>query len=197
MLIFCNAALCKDLGCFGPTFLIQEDNLLSYIFERLKALDERGDLQRHNEVIQKKVMDRLHHPDPVRGVSHTKTPRRFTFDPSVVVSQDLTDHKGRIFYKRGTRVNPLHIRNLTHPLLFMDGDEMGHHEWLQKKLIQYPHAKVIFVKGDPFKGIDPDDRPVFYDQGGTLTSKLGIRQVPAQVTQEGDALQIDEERPDV
>lgn len=66
MLIFCNTALCKDLGCFGSTFLIQEESLLSYIFERLKALDKRGDLQKHNEIIQKKVVDRLHHPDPVR-----------------------------------------------------------------------------------------------------------------------------------
>ena len=36
------------------------------------------------------------------------------------------------------------------------------------------------------------ERPVFYDQQGNLTTKLGIRQVPALVTQDGRRLRIDE-----
>jgi conjugal transfer pilus assembly protein TraW len=35
-------------------------------------------------------------------------------------------------------------------------------------------------------------RPVFYDQQGLLVRRLGIRQVPALVTQDGRRLRIDE-----
>ena len=35
-------------------------------------------------------------------------------------------------------------------------------------------------------------RPVYYDQQGVLTTRLGIRQVPALVTQDGRRLRIDE-----
>jgi conjugal transfer pilus assembly protein TraW len=35
-------------------------------------------------------------------------------------------------------------------------------------------------------------RPVFFDQQGTLTDKLGIRHVPALVTQDGKRLKIEE-----
>jgi conjugal transfer pilus assembly protein TraW len=38
-------------------------------------------------------------------------------------------------------------------------------------------------------------RPVFYDQGGTLIRRLGIRQVPAVVSQDGKRLRVDEVRP--
>lgn len=193
MVILWTSAHGENLGTFGPTFSIKEKSLLEHIFERLKYLEESGGFQEHNNIITKTVMERLHHPDPVKGLVHTKTPRTYTFDPSIVVSQDLQDHEGRVFYKKGTRLNPLHTRSLTKPLLFIDGDADDHHTWLQKQRERYPHAKVILVKGDPIKGMDQDDRHVFYDQGGHLTSKLGIRQVPAKVTQTGDVLRIDEE----
>jgi len=35
-------------------------------------------------------------------------------------------------------------------------------------------------------------RPVFFDQQGRLTTQLGIRHVPALVTQAGKRLHIDE-----
>jgi conjugal transfer pilus assembly protein TraW len=35
---------------------------------------------------------------------------------------------------------------------------------------------------------------VYYDQQGLLTMRLGIRQVPARVTQDGRRLRIDELR---
>jgi conjugal transfer pilus assembly protein TraW len=34
--------------------------------------------------------------------------------------------------------------------------------------------------------------PVYYDQQGVLTRRLGIKQVPAIVSQEGQRLRIDE-----
>jgi conjugal transfer pilus assembly protein TraW len=36
---------------------------------------------------------------------------------------------------------------------------------------------------------------VYYDQGGSLVRRLGIRQVPAIVSQDGKRLRIDEVRP--
>lgn len=193
MVLLCGGVQGKDLGAFGPTFPILEKSLIGHILERLKTLEHNGGLQKHNDIITKKMMERIQNPEPVKGLSHTRTPKRYTFDPSIVVSKDLTDHTGKVFYTKGTRVNPLHTRPLTKPLIFIDGDESHHHTWLQKQLIQHPNAKIILVKGNPFKGMDHYDRPLFYDQGGTLTSKLGIRHVPAKVTQAGDVLQIDEE----
>jgi len=53
-------------------------------------------------------------------------------------------------------------------------------------------VKVILTGGSYLDLMRRWRRPVFYDQQGNLTTKLGIRHVPALVTQDGRRLQIDE-----
>ena len=53
-------------------------------------------------------------------------------------------------------------------------------------------VKVILTGGSYLELMRHWKRPVFYDQQGQLTDQLGIRHVPALVTQEGRRLRIDE-----
>ena len=53
-------------------------------------------------------------------------------------------------------------------------------------------ALVSFPDGSYLELMRRWKRPVFFDQQGTLTDKLGIRHVPALVSQEGKRLRIDE-----
>lgn len=187
----------RDLGTYGETFVIAEQNLLEHIQEKLKDLEQKGLLEKHQQTIQEKVKETLTHPKPVEGSAHTKNPRTFTNDPSIVVPQDLKDHLGKVFYKKGTRVNPLTFKSLTRPLLFIDGDEKAHLKWVMKQLNHTPNAKIILVKGNPFELMKTFlEADIFYDQGGALVRKLGIQQVPAVVRQSGTLLEIAEEVPD-
>jgi conjugal transfer pilus assembly protein TraW len=52
--------------------------------------------------------------------------------------------------------------------------------------------KVILTGGSYLDLMRRWKRPVFFDQQGTLTEKLGIRHVPALVTQDGKRLKIEE-----
>ena len=52
--------------------------------------------------------------------------------------------------------------------------------------------KVILTGGSYLDLMRRWKRPVFFDQQGTLTDKLGIRHVPALVTQDGKRLKIEE-----
>jgi conjugal transfer pilus assembly protein TraW len=51
---------------------------------------------------------------------------------------------------------------------------------------------VILTGGSYLELMRQWKRPVFYDQQGALTEKLGIRHVPALVSQEGNKLKIEE-----
>ena len=53
-------------------------------------------------------------------------------------------------------------------------------------------AKIIFVSGSPFDAMKPWQRRFYFDQGGTLTSKFGIRHTPAVVSAAGASLKISE-----
>jgi conjugal transfer pilus assembly protein TraW len=53
-------------------------------------------------------------------------------------------------------------------------------------------VKVILTAGSYLDLMRRLKHPVFFDQQGQLTTKFGIRHVPALITQEGKRLRIDE-----
>lgn len=187
-----------DHGTFGEVFPINERNLVEVIQEKLLKLQADGKLETYNQQIQKKVKSQIERPAPVAGIVHTKTPRTFTYDPSITVTTDLKDHEGRVFYHKGEKVNPLHYRSMSKPLLFIDGDESMHLTWVFRMLKKYPLAKVILTNGAPLKIMEEMGFAIYFDQHGTITKKLGIKQVPAIVIQEKDqeVLMIQEVRGD-
>ena len=184
-----QAELLKDYGVVGTTFEILEEDLLEVIERRLKTLEAERSLQEHQLKIAKQAQETIKRPKPVEGIRHTKEPRFFTYDPSITVPYNLKDHKGQIFHAKGTKVNPLDYKSLTKPLLFIDGDEQEQTDWA---IAQGVPALIILIKGSPFELMEKIDRPVYFDQEGTLTKKLGIQQVPAKVTQQGKHLLIEE-----
>ena len=186
----------KDLGVFGTLFPIEENNLLEVIQTRLAKLQREGTLEMHQQNIQSKVKKKIERPQAVEGIIHTVQPRTYTFDPSITVTKDLKDHEGKVFYQKGQRVNPLETRSLTKPLLFIDGDESSHLTWAFFMLKRHPLAKVILVKGAPLQMMKDLGIPIFFDQFGKITHKLGIKQVPAIVTQEGMLLKVEEQKAD-
>ena len=181
-----------DYGVLGEVFDIQEQDLIEVIMQKLHTLQENGQLETYQHQIQAKVKESIERPRPIKDVVHTKTPRAYTFDPSIVVSKDLKDQNGNVFYKNGTKVNPLTIRPMTKPLLLIDGDETNHLTWALKMLKTYPLAKIIFVKGAPLKIMKEIGLTIYFDQQGVICKKFGIKQVPALITQKDDQLLIQE-----
>src|SRR4029077_12524398 len=100
------------------------------------------------------------------------------------------DHKGTVFHKAGTTLNPLELHSLKHPLLFINGDDLEQVTWAKKYIHLNP--KIILVNGSPFNLMQALDIPIYFDQGGTIIKKLGIKQVPARVEQEDKKLVISE-----
>lgn len=134
-----------------------------------------------------------------------------------------------LFYKAGTRVNPIEEMNklgmsLDRRMIFIDAREGEQIQWLKEQLAMYrsksvknkqeqkdqekklkaqipEHTpienRVILVGGRPFElqeelQADYQDIIVYFDQGGALTNKMGIKASPAIVSQEGLKLRIEE-----
>lgn len=187
-----GAAEAVDLGVMGEVFPILEQDLIEVIMQKLQKLQADGKLEVYQQQIQARVKNGIERPNPVKDVVHTQTPRSYTFDPSIVVSKDLTDQNGNVFYKKGTKVNPLTIRPMTKPLLLIDGDETDHLTWAFKMLKTYPLAKIIFVKGAPLKIMKEIGLTIYFDQQGVICQKFGIKQIPALISQKDDLLFIQE-----
>jgi len=189
MLMFTSSLSAKDLGCHGMLFKIQEESLLEVIKSRLLKLQEKGTLETYQKQLAEHAKKKALTPDPVKGIQHTKLPRTFYYDPTITLPQDLKDHEGRIFARKGDTANPLQIIPLTKELLFIDGDDEAQIKWA----LHHPlNSKIILTQGRPLHLEKTHGRHFYFDQLGFLTKKFGIKQVPAKVSQEKDQLKIEE-----
>jgi conjugal transfer pilus assembly protein TraW len=183
----------EEMGTIGPTYAIEEPHLLKAIEQQLRAKEKSGELARLEDLAKRRIVEAIEHPIALPGITHTKTAHSFYFDPSMVVRENITDARGNILVPAGTRQNPLEIVSLSKHLLFFDGTDARQVEWA-RQLIARDEGKVkpILVAGSYLALMARWQLPVYFDQQGALTRKLGITHVPALVSQEGLQLRIDE-----
>lgn len=183
----------QDFGVYGHTFAIIEEDLQEVILKRLQKKSDTGELAKEQAKLQKRAIQSIERPEAVKGITKATKNRIFTYDPTIHVPYDLKDHQGRVFHPKGTTFNPLKVRNLTSTLVFIDGDDGAQVQWYLDNF-KDKKTKLILVKGAPIELEKRLNAPVYFDQAGTLTTKLGIKAVPAVVMQKGAVLQIEELR---
>lgn len=184
VLLFNLYSLGKDKGVYGELFEIEEKDLLEHVTSRLKKLEENGELKWIQDGIQKRIMKNIEEPRDIDGIIKTKEARVFEFDPTIEVTEDLKDRKGRIFAKKGDKYNALNYITYSKTLLFIDGNDEEQIEWAKLKLLKHKNVKIILVKGKPLKLQERLKRPIYFDQYGIITKRMGIKQAPARVWQE-------------
>jgi len=182
-----------SLGVIGPVYAIAEPSLLQVIRDQLRRIQASGELDRMNQASQDRVRRQVESPKPVDGLGRATKPRTWLHDPSLEVPYPITDADGRVIVPPGTRINPLDVVALSQPLLFIDARDPDQVRHAQKVLTERQgRLKLILTGGSYLDLMRRWKRGVYFDQQGHLTSRLGIRHVPALVTQEGSRLRIDE-----
>ena len=182
-----------DLGAIGPTYKISEPHFLQMIERRLREKERSGELKRLQEQAQQRSVSSVTKPLPIAGLHPTETVRTFYFDPSFILDRNILGPKGELLFAAGTRKNPLDVVSLSRPLLFFDARDKRQVSRARQLMALYPgKVKPILVGGSYLDLMKSWRQPVYYDQLGLLTRRLGITQVPALVSQEGLRLRIDE-----
>lgn len=197
ILIFCIAliiftyqdALSKDFGVVGHVWDIKEEDILEYIEKKLRLVD----VDKLKEEMRDKTREVVERPKLVNGVTDNLLPRIHYHDPSYVVPEDIYDHKGNLLYKAGYKVNPLNQVPLRERLIFINGDNGEQVKYALKRRKEYQGlAKIILTKGAPLEIQRKEKVWMYFDQQGVLTTKLGIKAVPALVEQSGLRLKVTE-----
>lgn len=176
-----SAVRAADHGQMGETFPIIETDLLATIETRLRTLEANGGIERLQNQMREQAVASVRRPKPVEGLTPATARREWIYDPSMVLEDDIVDAKGNLIAPRGTRVNPLDHVALGQDLVFVDGSDAAQIDWAVRTY-SAPRAKVIFVAGSPFDAMKPYQRRFWFDQGGQLTARFGIRHTPAVVT---------------
>ena len=186
-------AFARDLGVVGPIYPIAEPSLIEVIQDKLRQMQASGALERLQQDSQTRMRRQVEQPTPVAGISKATRARSYYFDPSIEVPYPILDLEGRVIVAPGTRVNPLDTVSLSRPLLFLDARDKAQLERAQGLLREHKgQIKLILTGGSYLDLMRRWKLSVFYDQQGHLTTQLGIRHVPALVSQDGKRLRIDE-----
>lgn len=196
VLIFPLSSLAEDLGVIGKTYEIAERDLIEVMKERFRRLEQTGEMRKLEERYKAKVVEAIERPRPIPGITATQTARTYFVDPTWTLDRNVVDEKGQVLFPAGTLVNPLDYAPLTQTLLFFDQRERSQVTFAKRFLTEAKaRVKPILVGGEPLKLMRQWKREVFYDQGGVLSRKFLLKQVPALISQDGNRLRVDEIRP--
>ena len=179
------------LGTFGETWPVIEPDLLATIDQRLRQAEGSGALDRLNRDFAARAQDRVEHPAPVAGLGPATQGRTWMFDPSVAIDADVRDAKGALIAAKGQRINPLDLVRLPRELLFVDGTSSDEMAWAAAQGDD-TRVSIILVRGSPFDQMRAMQRRIWFDQGGTLTTRFAITHTPAFVRQQGLNLVVSE-----
>ena len=184
-----SPASAKDLGVRGATWPVAEPDLLDRIETRLLEMQQSGALARLEDEARERARRTLEEPNPAAGVAPAREERSRLFDPAIAVARDIRTPGGVLIAAAGTRVNPLERMTLARDLLFVDGRREVEIAWA---LGHERPAKIVLLAGRPLELMRRHRRPFFFDQGGRLAARLGLRFTPSLVAQDGSRLRITE-----
>nr|WP_253308666.1 type-F conjugative transfer system protein TraW [Rickettsia endosymbiont of Ceutorhynchus assimilis] len=176
-----------DYGVRGHIFPIIEESLLEIIMAKLKLAKQNGNLEKMQEEFKNRVKQKISRPTPVLAIAKANKNRSWYYDPSFIQKTDIKDQTGGIIVKANTSVNPLEKISWGEPLIFIDGDDEQQIKWVKLRI-----GKLVLTSGNPIKLAKKLNKPVFFDQGGVLTTRFKIKAVPAIVQQESTLLKISE-----
>lgn len=196
--LFIAAALpawATDLGAIGPTYPIRERNLLEHIMAKLREKEASGELKKAEELARERATSSINNPKPVPDLRPVEAARTYYFDPTFVLDRNILDDKGALMFPAGTKKNPLEVVSLSKHLLFFDARDPRQVARARELIEHYQgRVKPILVGGSYMELMKTWKLRVYFDQEGALVRRLGIRAVPAIVSQEGNRLRIDEVR---
>lgn len=167
--------------------------MLAEIQATLKEKEASGELAKLQREAVDKAKERIVTPTAVAGVKRATSRRRFLFDPSIRLEEDIVDQNGNLVAAAGTLINPLDYTPFQRVMLFLDGRDDDQVERAEALLAsESATPTLVLTGGSPMALMKRWERRVYFDQGGLLTKKFGITQVPATVRRDGNRLAVEE-----
>ena len=182
----------KDIGVVGKIYQISECDFLDFIKSKLLQMEKDGKLEELNKKMIKNTQYRADRPTPVEGITKAFESKSWTFDPTYIVPRDIVTSNGLVA-QAGSKVNPLDTITLSKELIFYDADDKEQVIWAQnedKKI--NGRDKLILINGSISSQTKLFNKPIYFDQAGSLTTRFNIKHVPAMVKQNGKILKITE-----
>lgn len=183
VLFFFSPLCAKDLGKFGTTFPIIEENFITVL---QKCLAQDHSTEKKQEEWKKIFLAAIKTPKG-KVLPRVKKAHSYLFDPSICLTKELKNSQGLTILAKGSVVNPLNTTSLKQALLFFDGNDPLQLAWAKQN-----KGIWILTNGNPLDLETQEQQAVYFDQASYLTTKLKITALPVRVTQQEKNLLVEE-----
>jgi len=175
-----SAAHAKDFGTFGPVWEIIEPSILETIKARLGEMESSGALTEMQQEMQDTTRAYVNRPRPVHGLPDAEEPFEFEVDLSITLNRDLADHRGQVFARAGTVINPLDYSIFNKRIVFLDGDNPDQVAFALSEGTELD-TLIVLTNGAPLELMRAHGRRFYFDQDGQMVAKFQIRKLPSEV----------------
>lgn len=193
VLLATTTAYARQLGVIGTTYPILEQNALTQIMSKLKQMEVNGELKRLEEEAKRRALNSIKNPRGPLGIGTVRKSSVRVFDPSVTYTEGIFAEDGTVIAAPNTTVNPLDHIQLSKTLVFFNGDDQEQVVAVGQLLKTYQTAiRPVLVSGSWLDLSRQWQTQVYFDQGGSLSERFSIQNVPTIVRQVGNMLEIAE-----
>lgn len=188
--MFSFASYGLDLGVFGNTYKIKEEDFLNAIERKSSQFDSQKMMEDFkNKVITDTGKVNYSFPVAVDNAS-------YLIDLTYTLEQDIPmlDSSGNItgiLYPKGFTFNPLDYINFPDILIFINGNRKVEVDFVKNKYADDPRAIIILTTGNVFEVAEKIKRKV-YMYSDRVASRFHISKTPSVGYQSGKMLKIDE-----
>jgi conjugal transfer pilus assembly protein TraW len=183
LLLSVNVSYGHLIGSYGTSYPITEPDFLKFIMQKLQYLKKTGQMQKMQQQMIERVQKHAVTPIPVDGLTTTKEPKKWTYDPTYVLTQNITDEKGKVLFKAGTTVNPFEkLPAFNKELLFFNADDPRQVTWANDMIDQFKgQVTPVLVQGNLKKAFKEIKVRLYFDTDGLLSKRFQLSHIPAAI----------------
>jgi conjugal transfer pilus assembly protein TraW len=180
-------ALAKDLGKYGATYPIIEEDAIS----QMKKAIARYDWEKFK--IKQKEKIKNFKPKDLVDLPVAKEDKVFKVDMTGAIKEDIIGRDGEVIYPKGYKYNPMEYVFMRRIIVFINGKDEKQIEWYKKS--PYPadiRTMLLITDGSYLDVRKKLNTMTVYYANKEIIERMGIKAVPSVAVQKGTELEVQE-----
>jgi conjugal transfer pilus assembly protein TraW len=180
-------SLAKDLGKYGATYPIIEEDAISQLKKAIAKYDwEKFKIKQKEKIKNFKPKDLVDLPV-------AKEDKVFKVDMTGAIKEDIIGRDGEVIYPKGYRYNPMEYVFMRRIIVFINGKDEKQIEWYKKSPYPADMRTMLLITDGSYLDVRKKlNTLTVYYANREIIERMGIKAVPSVAVQKGTELEVQE-----
>ena len=179
--------LAKDLGKYGTTYPIIEEDAISQMKKAIAGYDWEKFKSKQREKINN------YKPKDLVDLPTVQEEKVFKVDMTGSIKEDIIGRDGVVIYPKGYRYNPMEYVFMRRILVFINGKDEKQIQWYKKSPYPSDMRTMLLITDGSYLDVRKKlNTPSVYYANREIIDRMGIKAVPSVAVQKGTELEVKE-----